>query len=405
TSTVECQWSPSLTFKVGSHWPPGAYLLKLVGDDGEQQYVPLCVRDDSSTAAFVLQHSVTTWQAYNLWGGYDLYYGLTGGGSSYSMSTAGMNYASRARIVSFDRPFPKAWAQGASDFIGNEFPLVYHMEQLGLDVTYWTDVDFHAHPERLLQHRCMFSLGHDEYWSLQMRDGALAARDAGVNFGFLGANACYRQIRLEASPVGNNRRQVCYKSATEDPLYGQDDEVVTAPSWDSPPTSWPESQLIGSMYQDVGADADLVVYDSSSWLWAGTGVTDGQSLPKVVQGEYDRFDPSFAGPSNVEIAAHSPVVNRGAGRYSDVTWYSVPGGGGVFATGNASWVNKLSHTTGFPTTVVPSAIPGVTPVLLRVMENVYSALGTGPGSITRPSRANWQKSSSLGTTPPPSVAA
>ncbi|MGH9029762.1 MAG: hypothetical protein ACRDV4_09130, partial [Acidimicrobiales bacterium] len=88
------------------------------------------------------------------------------------------------------------------------------------------------------------------------------------------------------------------------------------------------------------------------------------------------------------------------------TWYSVPGGGGVFATGNASWVNKLSHTTGFPTTVVPSAIPGVTSVLLRVMENVYSALGTGPGSITQPSRTNWQSSSSLGTTTPaPSVAA
>jgi len=29
----------------------GAYLLKLVGDFGEQQYIPLCVRDDASTAA------------------------------------------------------------------------------------------------------------------------------------------------------------------------------------------------------------------------------------------------------------------------------------------------------------------------------------------------------------------
>jgi hypothetical protein len=405
TRTVQCRWSPSLSFKVKSEWPPGAYLLKLVGDGGQQQYVPLCVRDDTSTAAFVIQHSVTTWQAYNLWGGYDLYYGLKNGGSSYSMSTAGMDFGSRSRVVSFDRPYPKEWAQGAADFMGNEFPLLFHMEELGLDVTYWTDVDLHVHPERLLEHRCLMSLGHDEYWSLQMRDGASQARDAGVNLAFLGANACYRQIRFGPSPLGDNRQQVCYKSASEDPLFGENDAVVTAPSWDSPPTSWPESQLIGSMYQDVGADADLVVADASSWIWGGTGVTDGQRLHRVVQGEYDRFDPSSSGPQNVEIAAHSPVTNRGSGRFSDVTWYTTPGGGGVFATGNASWVNKLSHTTAFPTNVVPAALPGVTDVLLRAMENVYSVLGTAPGSATRPSRPNWQPISSAGATPAPTVTA
>ena len=379
--------------------------MKLVGDAGQQQYVPLCVRDDQSNAAFVVQHSVTTWQAYNLWGGYDLYYGLTNGGTRYSMSTAGMSYDSRSRVVSFDRPYPKQWAQGASDFMGNEFPLIYHMEQLGLDLTYWTDVDLHAQPERLLAHRCLLSLGHDEYWSLEMRDGASAARDAGVNLAFLGANACYRQIRFADSSVGSNRLQVCYKDAAEDPLYGEDDAVVTAPSWDSPPTSWPESELIGSMYQDVGANADLVVADSSSWIWSGTGVSDGQRLPNVIQGEYDRFDTSFNGPVNVEIAAHSPVLNRGPGRYSDVTWYTSPGGGGVFATGNASWVNKLSHTTGFPNDVVPSAIPGVTDVLLRVMENVYSVLGRGPASLSQPSHPNWQEVSGPTSTPSPTVTA
>ncbi len=405
TSTVECHWNPSLTFKVSEAWPPGAYLLKLVGGGGQQQYIPFCVRDDSSQAAFVIQHSVTTWQAYNLWGGYDLYYGLTKGGASYDMRTAGKSYASRSRIVSFDRPYPHGWAQGAADLIGNEFPLIFHAESLGLDVTYWTDVDLHAHPERLLNHRCLFSLGHDEYWSLQMRDGALHARDSGVNLAFLGANACYRQIRFEASPLGDDRHEICYKSATEDPLSGQNSELVTAPSWESPPTSWPESELIGSMYQDVGADADLVITDASSWLWAGTGVTDGQKLRRVVQGEYDRFDTSVDGPRNVEIAGHSPIANRGEGRYSDITWYTASGGGGVFATGNASWVNKLSHTTAFPTNVVPAAITGVTDVLLRAMENVYSALGTGPGSATRPSQANWQQVSSPGSRPNPTLSA
>ncbi len=131
--------------------------MKLVGDGGQEQFVPLTVRDDASTAAFVFQNSVTTWQAYNLYGGYSLYYGANGRG--------GQDFAHRARAVSFDRPYPQTWASGAADFVGNEYPLLYDMERLGLDLTYWTDVDFHARPQLLGNHRVLFSLGHDEYWS------------------------------------------------------------------------------------------------------------------------------------------------------------------------------------------------------------------------------------------------
>ena len=73
--TVTCPWSPTLTLNITKDWLPGCYLLKLVGDGGEEQYVPLTIRDDASMASYVLQNSVTTWQAYNLWGSYSLYYG------------------------------------------------------------------------------------------------------------------------------------------------------------------------------------------------------------------------------------------------------------------------------------------------------------------------------------------
>ena len=56
------------------------------------------------------------------------------------------------------------------------------------------------------------------------------------------------------------------------------------------------------------------------------------------------------------MIAHSIVPNRDD-NYSDITWYTVPSGGGVFATGNASWVNKLSHSTLIPPNTVPDAIP------------------------------------------------
>ena len=80
--TVTCPWSPTLTLNITKDWLPGCYLLKLVGDGGEEQFVPLTIRDDTSMASYVLQNSVTTWQAYNLWGSYSLYYGPDGKGRS-----------------------------------------------------------------------------------------------------------------------------------------------------------------------------------------------------------------------------------------------------------------------------------------------------------------------------------
>ncbi len=262
TNTIECRWAPSLTFTIDRTWIPGVYLLKLVGAGGEQQFVPLCVRDDTSRAAVVIQQSVTSWQAYNRWGGYSLYYGNRNGTLSFTHAPAGGTFANRARIVSFDRPYDHDWASGAADFVGNEFPVIFQAEQMGLDVTYWTDVDLHVRPQLLSRHKALVSLAHDEYWSAAMRDGASQALAGGVNLAFLGANACYRQIRFEPSPLGPNRHQVCYKSAAEDPMTGKDNTLVTV-NWDQSPVDRPEAQLIGSTYQDIAANADMVIVDQN----------------------------------------------------------------------------------------------------------------------------------------------
>jgi hypothetical protein len=377
--TVSCPWSPTLTFAVDGTWPPGCYLLKLVGNGGEEQYIPLTIRDDSSTAAFVIQNSVTTWQAYNLYGGYSLYYGPNGRGKQ--------DFANRARAVSFDRPYPQSWAQGAADFVGNEYPLLYHLESLGLDLTYWTDIDLHNSPELLGYHRCLFSLGHDEYWSSTMRSGAQVANAAGVNLAFLGANACYRQIRLQPTAVGPNRLQVCYKDATEDPIVGQNPPLTTV-NWNQAPVNDPESTMIGSTYQSVGAKANMVVTDASSWFFDGCNMTDGQALPNLIIGEYDRFVPSLPGPRNLDVLAHSPIP--GQNNWSDLTYFTPSASaGGVLASGSAYFVYRLANSTAMPPNILPAAIPGETELLLRAMENLYDAFGNGPAAVSTPSGGNW----------------
>src|SRR6266540_497023 len=89
---VEARWKPSLDFRVDGSWPPGAYLLKLVAH-GAQGYVPLTVTDPSSDDPLVVMAGVTTWQAYNNWGGRNLYWGPFG------------EPGTRSRVASFDRPY------------------------------------------------------------------------------------------------------------------------------------------------------------------------------------------------------------------------------------------------------------------------------------------------------------
>ena len=318
--TVSCPWSPTMTISITRTWPPGCYLLKLVGNGGQEQFVPLTVRDDSSKAAYVMQNSVTTWQAYNLYGGYSLYYGPTGKG--------GQNFANRARAVSFDRPYPQTWASGAADFVGNELPLVFHLERLGLDVTYWTDVDLHARPQLLGNHRCLFSLGHDEYWSTPMRDATACRRRRGATSPFSVPTRATARSDCSRPRSGPNRLQVCYKDAAEDPIASEQPALTTV-NWDQAPVNNPESNLIGSMYQSVGAKADIMVTDASSWFWNGCNLEDGHAFPNTILGEYDRYVPSMPGPHNVDVVAHSPVP--GQANWSDMTYFTAPGnGGGVF---------------------------------------------------------------------------
>ncbi|MDQ6946490.1 MAG: hypothetical protein M3256_09500 [Actinomycetota bacterium] len=362
TNMIEAKWQPSLSM-LTTGWPEGEYLFKLIASTGQQQYVPLTVRNDRGGAAYMIIDAVTTWQAYNLWGDYSLYAGKNG------------SFDQRSRVVSFDRPY--LFGDGAANFLDLEYPAVSLMESLGLDVTYMTSVDVHEQPELLLSHRAVFSMGHDEYYSLAMRDGLQSARDKGVNLAFLGANAIYRHIRFGPSPLGPDRHEIDYKSTHEDPLYGKNNADVTV-NWRDPPNSNPESQIIGNLYQCNPVKADMVIVDPSNWLFEGTGAFAGQRLPDVVASEYDRYDPSFAGPANVEILTHSPLRCHGKPDFADATYYTAPSGAGVFASGTISFVGYMNANC------EPAGCAGR--VLGRVMTNLLAAFGAGPAGLTHPSK-------------------
>ncbi len=362
TNTVSTSWTPTATFDTAA-WPPGDYLFRLDSAAGFQWYVPLTVRSPSARDRIVILNAVTTWQAYNAWGGYSLYHGPKG-------------FADRARVVSFDRPY--GFGDGAADFTGNEAPLVMLAERLGLPLAYATDTDLHADPHLLDGARAVVSLGHDEYYSPQMRAALTTARDAGVNLAFLGANAVYRRIRLGPSPYGPDRLETGYKVAAEDPLYGRDNSQITA-NWPSPPNADPESSLTGGMYQCNPVHADLVVTNPRHWLLASTGLQAGSRIPGMVGSEYDRVALTYPTPEMIEVLAHSPVTCHGQADHSDISYYTAPSGAGVFDAGTSAWVCGLADVCG----------PGASGELVQrfvtqVTTTLLEAFAAGPAGRTHP---------------------
>ncbi|MDP9335331.1 MAG: hypothetical protein M3Q30_18775 [Actinomycetota bacterium] len=378
TRTVTARWEPSMRVHVSRDWVPGDYLLKLVSRMG-QSYVPLTVRNDGSRSPVLVMNAVTTWQAYNDWGGHSLYFGPK------------QDRRTRSTVVSFDRPYnwairadldPSAYAV-CCGFLATELGVVTLVERLGLDVAYTTDVDVQEHPAQLLRHKVVVSGGHDEYWSVPKRDAVEAARDRGVNVMFLGPNAVYWRIRLAPSKLGKDRLEVNYRVARDDPLFGKDDAHVTT-LWRSPPRPRPESTLTGMVFFCFGADNDGVVADATSWVFAGTGLRNGDHIPKLVQREADRVDKTFPTPPNVETLLHSPVSCLGiggkqVGLFSDTTYYTAPSGAGVFAAG-AQWDCRLYDGC-------PSGPRGPDRVVQRITENVLRAFAAGPAGKTHQSRA------------------
>ncbi|WP_405588965.1 N,N-dimethylformamidase beta subunit family domain-containing protein [Streptomyces sp. NBC_01190] len=372
TRTVRAGWKRSLTVRTGG-WPAGAYLLRLDAEGGHQRYVPLVVRSATAAGKTLIMHAPATWQAYNTWGGYSLYRGRD------------TSYANRSLVVSFDRPYD---GNGAEKFMVYERAAVVLAEKLGIPLAYTTGVDVHRSPSVLRGATTAVALGHDEYWTPEQRRHVGAARDAGTNLVFLGANTCFRRVRLEAGPRGAARVVACYKTDFRvDPYLVAHPTMATTDFRDRPGAD-PESSLTGVMYDGYPVDAPYVVESPDHWVFAGTGAARGDSFAHLVGVEYDRVNPDFPHPGALEILAHSPVSCQGRQTYSDSAYYTVPGGAGVFATGTMRWVEGLMAATGEDGR--DHGMDARTRAFVtRTTENVLRGFAEGRAGTTRPApRAN-----------------
>jgi YD repeat-containing protein len=201
TGKVDCgNWQNTYTIPSSAFTASGVYLAKITAFNGQQTHVVFTIRDDSSHSRLLYVLPTNTYNAYNLFGGKSLYFGLSGGDTIASGE-------GRAVKVSFNRPFSTTGGE-VNWFYGPDQNLLMWLEQQGYDVTYTDDVAISQNPNLLKNHNTVVISGHSEYWTLEQFNAFKSARDAGVNIASFSANTAYWKVRLE----DGGRTVVCYKT-------------------------------------------------------------------------------------------------------------------------------------------------------------------------------------------------
>jgi hypothetical protein len=371
----ECRWEPSTKLTIPADWPSGVYLGKLTEQKEKlQSYVIFIVRDDRP-CDFLFQCSDTTWAAYNRWP--HLW-------SLYDEGTPPHSWYSGPGVrVSWDRPYGKyrqifdaPMSQGSGEFLLWEFPLAFWMEKQGYDVSYISNADTHADGKGLRRGKAFLSVGHDEYWSMEMFDNVKAAIAGGVNAAFLSGNSvCW------VLDMGKSRAGVPNRTFARSGLFGWDDAR-------SPHDPDPRMLKLGARWTKHGpkantlmgaqttfpanGGADWICKREKHWLFAGTGMKNGDRIPGLVGWEHHGVPGDIPG---LEVLAEGPVYSRGKAQGVDyaATIYPGPKKNFVFNAATIWWSDGLAAPPAYlRPSAHDSAPPGPDPRVQRMTTNLFA---------------------------------
>lgn len=372
-----CGWPVRYSLTIPEEWQSGAYIAKFSLDENNYKEVLFFVLPLSPGIAtkILFQSSVNTYQAYNNWGGKSLY--------DYN-STENQ----RSPKVSFNRPYADIWG-----FYIWDLPFIQWLEKEGYTVEFCTNVDLHADSDLLNNYKLFLSVGHDEYWSWEMRDNIdnFMSQIISGNVAFFSGNTCWWQVRFEPQDEVENRLLVCYKDANLD----SEPYPKKTVNWYIAQVNRPENLMTGvSFFNGVYHDWDTMpdAYFKTKlykhWLLKDTGlqyggefgVYDNEILQKHYQtigyetdaAEYTDMDIKFpfptgklpieiqgkTAPKDFMILASSNLTNWaeigiGSSGYNNHNGWvtigiyrkpsAIGGGGFGFTVGTTNWSNGLLY--------------------------------------------------------------
>ena len=340
----ECQWEPSASLKIPEDWISGVYLGRLTtlpessSEPYWQSYVVFIVRDERK-ADILFQCSDNTWQAYNKWP------------DTYSLYTDPRGAHAREVAVSFDRPYgmysqiyENPQSIGSGEWLCFEFPAAYWLEQMGYDVTYCSNSDM-LDASQATRCKAFISIGHDEYWDARQYDAVKHAINEGVSALWLTGNAVFAVSNFSSSSIGKANRII----TREGHFAGLTDEEVDK-----------ERRVFTDDYKRIAPDESLIIGARSivpfngggdwcctkpeHWVFAGTGMKAGDSVPGLVGWEHHGAPAKIPG---LEVLAEGTVW---AGGVKPAHWtstiFEAPKKNIVFNAATIFWAQGLGRPPG-----------------------------------------------------------
>ncbi|MFE3197735.1 DUF4082 domain-containing protein [Embleya sp. NPDC059237] len=410
TGLIDCSdWTDSASWTVPADAVSGYYIAKPTRTDGSSgaSQIPFIVRNDASHSALLMQSSDTTWQAYNAYGGNDLYTGQPVG---------------RAYKVSYNRPFTTRADNPEDSLFNAEFAMLRFIERNGYDVSYTTGVDTDRRGQLIKNHKVFLSVGHDEYWSGPQRANVEAARDAGVNLAFFSGNEMFWKTRWENGGINGNgpdhRNLVAYKDTHANQSIDPLGPSMWTGTWRDPRFSppgdggRPENSVTGTIFTVNCCTTDMNANgaDGRLRLWRNTrlatlGLTAQTTLGSGTLGyEWDSDLDNGARPAGLirlstTVKSGMSVLQDQGSTYADgssthsLTLYRAPSGALVFGAGTVQWAWGLDVYRVGANGTVDTAMQQAT-------INLFADMGVQPGTLMSGMVAATQ---STDTTPPTST--
>ena len=390
---------PIYEYPIPRDWESGAYIARFVpveqediralADPGHPEAAALfVVKSRVASAKILYKLPLFTYHAYNELGNPcgSLY---TGGYNKLTLHRPGGGVGGRP----WDRYFPDDYDPSSprQTFWHWDAPFIRWLERRCFAVDYCTDLDIHKNFGNFLEtYRLLLSVGHDEYWSEQMRRNVKAFVENGGNVAFFSGNTCWWRVHL----VEGNAAFVCDKTK----LAGDDQKRDQWFNVD------PENRLTGVSHRNGGGQwwgkrepIGYRVQHAEHWIFEGTGLRDGDTFGAdhaLIGYECDGASISdrpdeqgFAVPRHDDGTPENFVI-LGTGRLGP-EWAQDPEGfaGGRTATMGIYANNGVVFTAA--TTDWPRVLGDGDPHVEKVTENVLCRLGSG--ETEHPAMQAWSQ--------------
>jgi hypothetical protein len=300
-----CPWPDSATVEVDPAWRSGYYEVSLTTVAGFRHeavayFVVRASGTDAPSARPLLVLTTNTWNAYNDFGGRNLYSRGTrvsfarpmapgylrkpdGPGSRVAVVDAPDHGMRAYRTYLRDHRFSR-WA-GSAGWPNAELGFVRWAERHGYELDYAVNADLERVPGLLDGRRLYLSVGHDEYWSWEMRDAVESFVRGGGNAVFLSGNTSFWQVRFE----DDGATMIGFKDQfKKDPVFGTDRQHLLTSMWSDHLIERPENHMTGVTFSRggyhrigkavaVGAGG-YTVYRPEHWVFEGTDAVYGDVI-------------------------------------------------------------------------------------------------------------------------------